>query len=83
MCEELNKEWKKAIWTIVAAAVIGIGSLFWASVTTQRVMLYRLDVIQAEQSMLRDKVDVLQIEVNTKVGSDTWEAFLSKNSKFN
>jgi hypothetical protein len=77
MVEEIRKEWRKAMWTLVAAAVLAIASSYVQVVVSQNTMQKQIDILQSEQGLLRTKVDLLQVVIERKVDRDKMDDCLS------
>ncbi len=71
MSEELRKEWRRAIWTLVTAAVLALVGTFVQSYTMQRSMSEQLNVLKQEQTVIRTKLDLIQIQIERKVDRST------------
>jgi uncharacterized membrane protein YraQ (UPF0718 family) len=67
MTEIQNREWKRALWTVVAAALIAIGANFWMNVQFQATVKEQIRVMQHEQHITRIKVDQMSIDLQGKV----------------
>jgi len=71
MSEEIRRDFQKAIWSIVVAAVLSIGGLFFQSYVLQRGMTEQIDILKYEQQIIRQKIDLMQIQLERKVDRNT------------
>ena len=78
MSEDIRKEWRRAMWTIVTAAVLALGGSFAQSVIMQQSMVEQLKILQKEQEIIRQKLDVIQIQLQNKVDRTTLDNFLNR-----
>lgn len=71
MTEMQNREWKRALWSVVAAALIAIGANFWMNVQFQATVKEQNRVMELEINLLRSKIDHLGVQVERKVDRET------------
>lgn len=82
MADELKKELRRAIWTIVVAGVLGISGIFFQTLLAQSKMQQQIDVLSAEQQLIRTKVDLVMLQQQRKVDRETMDnTFKSVNDK--
>lgn len=67
MSEDLRIEWRKALWTLVVAAILSIGGTIATNWITTATLKERIKTVETEQKALRDKVDLLQIQIQKMV----------------
>lgn len=67
MTDMQNREWKRALWSVAAAAVIAIGANFWMNVQFQATVKEQIRVMQNEQAITRSRVDQMSIDIQNKV----------------
>lgn len=67
MTEMQNREWKRALWSVAAAALIAIGANFWMNVQFQATVKEQIRVMQHEQHITRMRVDQMSIDLQGKV----------------
>ncbi len=77
MDNDMKNEWRKAVWTIVAAAVIALATSFAQTWSAQKSMSHQIEVLKEEQDLIRTKVDLLQIEMQHKVNRKTMDDCLT------
>ena len=77
MSEEIRKEWRKAIWSIVIAAVLAIGGGAVQIYVVQRTISDQLQIMRKEQDLIRQKIDLIQIELQRKVNRNTLDDCLN------
>ncbi len=78
MSEEIRQEWRKAIWTIVIAAVMALGGSFVQTYVMQQSMHEQMKIMQEEQKIIRQKLDVIQIQLQNKVDRSTLDNCLNR-----
>jgi len=78
MTEEIRRDWRRAIWSIVVAAVIAIGASYAQTYTIQRSMNEQMHIIAREQQLIRTKVDLMQIQLERKVDRETLDNCLER-----
>jgi len=71
MTEMQNREWKRALWSVVVAALLAIGANFWMNVQFQATVKEQNRVMELEINLLRSKIDHLGIQVEHKVDRET------------
>lgn len=71
MTDMQNREWKRALWSVVAAAVIAIGANFWMNVQFQATVKEQNRVMELEINLLRSKIDHLGVQLERKVDRET------------
>lgn len=67
MTEMQNREWKRALWSVAATALIAIGANFWMNVQFQATVKEQIRVMQHEQHITRMRVDQMSIDMQGKV----------------
>lgn len=78
MSEEIRRDWRRAIWSIVVAAVIAIGASYAQTYTMQRSMNEQMRILVREQQVIRTKVDLMQIKMERKVDRETLDNYLQR-----
>lgn len=78
MSEDIRQEWRRAMWTIVTAAVLALGGSFVQTYVMQQSMSEQMKVMQEEQKMIRQKLDVIQIQIESKVDRSTLDHCLNR-----
>ena len=78
MGEEIKREWRRAIWSIVTVAVIALATSFVQSSMAQRSMGEQLKVLIEEQQVIRAKLDVMQIQLERKVDRNVLDNCLNR-----
>jgi len=77
MSDQQNKEWKRALWSVVVAAILAIGANFWMNVQFQATVKEQNRVMEIEIKILRTKIDNLSIHIERKVDRETLDNCLS------
>jgi len=67
MSEVLKNEWRKALWTLIAAGLLSIAGTIGANIVTTATLKERIKTIETEQGIIRNKVDLIQIQLEKKV----------------
>jgi CO dehydrogenase/acetyl-CoA synthase delta subunit len=78
MSEEIRREWRRAMWTIVTAAVIALAGSFVQTYVMQQSMSGQLDVMKQEQQVIRSKIDLMQVQLERKVDRGTLDNCLNR-----
>lgn len=78
MSDDIRKEWRRAIWTVVAACIIALGTNVAQTWAATRTLEVQLKVIEKEQGALRTKVDLLLVQMETKVDRKTLDHYMSE-----
>lgn len=78
MSEEIRQEWRKAIWTIVIAAVMALGGSFVQTYVMQQSMHEQMKIMKEEQKIIRQKLDVIQVQIENKVDRSTLDNCLER-----
>jgi len=71
MTDTMKSEWRKALWTVVVAGIIAIVSNFIQNISAQSSMNEQLKVMQSEITLIRSKIDIIQIQMGNKVDRET------------
>ncbi len=61
MTDQFKSDWRKAIWTLVAAAIHTIGGTISTNFITTLTLKERLKTLEMEQGAIRNQVDHIQI----------------------
>lgn len=78
MSDDIRKEWRRAIWTIVAACIIALGTNVAQTWAATRTLEVQLKVLDKEQGALRTKVDLLLAQMEKKVDRETLDYCMSE-----
>lgn len=71
MNEAIKKDLHKAIFTIVVTAVIAITGSFIQVYVTQHSMNQQMQRMEREQEMIKAKIQIIEIEMETKIDAKT------------
>lgn len=71
MTDIMKSDWRKALWSVVVAGVIGIVGNFIQNISAQSQMNEQIKVMQNEVTLIRSKIDVIQIQMGNKVDRET------------
>lgn len=78
MVAEFKKDFSKAIWTVVVAAVISLAATAMQGHVLQQSMVDQLSVMKEEQKVIRQKLDVIQVQLENKVDRSTLDNSLNR-----
>jgi hypothetical protein len=78
MNDELKTEFRRAMWSLVIAAVIAISGGFLQSYVMQQKMNDQIKIITKEQTLIRTKVDLMQLQLERKVDRNTLDNCLNR-----
>ncbi len=76
MTDMQNREWKRALWSVVAAAVIAIGASFFSNLQFQATVREQNRVMETEINLLRGKIDHMGMQLERKVDRETLDQCL-------
>ncbi len=76
MTDQFNSDWRKAMWTLVAAAILAIRGTISTNFITTLTLKERLKTLETEQRAIRNKVDLIQIQLEKKVPRDKLDMFM-------
>lgn len=77
MNDEIKKEWRRAFWSLVITAIIAVSGAFFQSYIMTKTLSDKVDILTKEQSIIRSKVDLIQLQIERKVDRNTLDNCLT------
>lgn len=71
MTDMQNREWKRALWSVVVAAVLAIGASYFSNLQFQATVREQNRVMENEINLLRGKIDHMGMQLERKVDRET------------